>query len=89
MEGIVGLIIQLVAGAVGGNVVGSLAKNLSLGTLGNSLAGIVGGGLGGTVLASLGLGAPGMEGGGMDIGAPSRSAAAIRPAISPTAALST
>jgi uncharacterized membrane protein YeaQ/YmgE (transglycosylase-associated protein family) len=47
------LIIQLISGALGGNVAGSLFKNLSLGTLGNSLAGIVGGGLGGQVLGSL------------------------------------
>lgn len=47
------LIIQLISGALGGNIAGSLLKNLSLGTLGNSLAGIVGGGLGGQVLGSL------------------------------------
>ena len=34
------LIIALLSGAAGGNIVGALAKNLSLGTLGNSLAGI-------------------------------------------------
>ncbi len=50
---IITLLIQLVSGALGGNVAGSLLKNLSLGTLGNSLAGIVGGGLGGQVLGSL------------------------------------
>ena len=53
------LIIQLISGAVGGNVVGALAKNISLGTLGNSIAGIVGGGLGGQLLGMLG-------GGGLD-----------------------
>lgn len=41
------LIIQLVLGAIGGNLGGALLKNLSLGTIGNSIAGIVGGGLGG------------------------------------------
>lgn len=50
------LIMQLVSGAVGGNVVGKLAKNLNLGTLWNSVAGIVGGGLGGKVLGMIGLG---------------------------------
>ena len=35
-----GLIIQLISGAVGGNVAGSLLKNISLGTLGNSLVGL-------------------------------------------------
>lgn len=47
------LIIQLISGALGGNIAGSLLKNLSLGTLGNSLAGVVGGGLGGQILGSL------------------------------------
>ena len=50
---IVGLIIQLICGAVGGNVAGALLKNFSLGTAGNSIAGIIGGGLGGQVLAAL------------------------------------
>ena len=50
------LIIQLVTGAIGGNVAGSLMKNLSLGSLWNSVVGILGGGLGGTVLGMLGLG---------------------------------
>lgn len=40
-------------------------KNLSLGTLGNSIAGIVGGGLGGQIL-NMAMGAS--AGGGMDIG---------------------
>lgn len=51
-----GLIIQLVSGAVGGNVAGGLFKNLSLETLGNSIAGIIGGGLGGQLLSMLGVG---------------------------------
>ncbi len=58
------LIIQLISGAVGGNIAGSLMKNSSLGTLWNSVAGILGGGLGGTVLGMLGIGT---GGGGMDI----------------------
>jgi uncharacterized membrane protein YeaQ/YmgE (transglycosylase-associated protein family) len=44
------LLIQLISGALGGNIAGSLLKNLSLGTLGNSIAGIVGGGIGGQIL---------------------------------------
>jgi uncharacterized membrane protein YeaQ/YmgE (transglycosylase-associated protein family) len=44
------LLIQLISGAVGGNVAGGLLKNLSLGTLGNSIAGIVGGGIAGQIL---------------------------------------
>ena len=55
MESLLPLIIQLISGAVGGNVAGALFKNLSLGTAGNSLAGIVGGGLGGQLLSMLGV----------------------------------
>jgi hypothetical protein len=47
---IVSLIIQLISGAVGGNVAGALLKNFSLGTAGNSIAGILGGGIGGAIL---------------------------------------
>lgn len=49
----VSLLIQLASGAAGGNIAGSLLKNLSLGTVGNSLAGLVGGGLGGQLLGPL------------------------------------
>ncbi|WP_299121681.1 hypothetical protein [uncultured Winogradskyella sp.] len=55
MEEYLPLIIQLVSGAVGGNLAGKLMKNSSLGTLWNSIVGILGGGLGGTVLGMLGL----------------------------------
>ena len=47
---IITLLIQLVSGALGGNIAGSMLKNMSLGTLGNTIAGIVGGGLGGQIL---------------------------------------
>ena len=56
MENLLPLVIQLVSGAVGGNVAGSLMKKLSLGTLWNSIMGIIGGGLGGQILGMLGLG---------------------------------
>lgn len=46
----VSLVVQLASGAVGGNLAGSLLKNLSLGGFGNSLAGMVGGALGGQIL---------------------------------------
>ncbi len=59
---IVPLIIQLVSGAIGGNVAGGLLKKLDLGTLGNSIAGILGGGLGGQLLGMLGIGDPGSAG---------------------------
>jgi uncharacterized membrane protein YeaQ/YmgE (transglycosylase-associated protein family) len=51
-----GLIIQLISGAVGGNVAGSLMKDSSLGPVLNSIVGILGGGLGGQLLAMLGVG---------------------------------
>ncbi|PCE66410.1 hypothetical protein [Sediminicola luteus] len=63
MEEYLPLIIQLLSGALGGNLAGKLMKNLSLGTLGNSLVGILGGGLGGSLLGMIGLGTDG----GMDI----------------------
>ncbi len=59
MEEYLPLIIQLVSGAVGGNVAGKILKNLSLGTLGNTIAGILGGGLGGWIFEMWGL--PGGE----------------------------
>lgn len=66
---IVSLLIQLASGALGGNIAGSLLKNMSLGTLGNTLAGIIGGGLGGQILErSIGLGHA-LPGGALDIGA--------------------
>jgi uncharacterized membrane protein YeaQ/YmgE (transglycosylase-associated protein family) len=51
-----GLIIQLISGAVGGNVAGSLMKNASLGPVLNSVVGVLGGGLGGQLLSMLGVG---------------------------------
>ena len=80
MEGIVGIIIQLIAGAVGGNAAGSAAKNYSLGTTGNSIAGAIGGVILTQILAAMGIGSPDMAAtvdpaaaapaaGGLDIGA--------------------
>jgi hypothetical protein len=76
MEGIIGIVIQLVAGALGGNAAGAGVKQYSLGTAGNSIAGAIGGLILGQVLAAIGIGEPGMaaaEGapaaGGMDVGA--------------------
>ncbi len=57
------LIIQLVSGAVGGNIGGALFKNLNLGTTGNSIAGIIGGPLGALLLSQLGLGGSADAGG--------------------------
>ncbi len=60
-----GFIIQLIAGAIGGNAAGMALKKYSLGTLWNSVVGIVGGGLGSQVLGMFGLAIGG--GGGLDI----------------------
>ena len=63
-----GLIIQLIAGALGGNAVGNVAKDVNLGPLGNSIAGALGGGIGGQVLnAILGIGGAAAAS-GLDIG---------------------
>jgi uncharacterized membrane protein YeaQ/YmgE (transglycosylase-associated protein family) len=66
MGNLLPLIIQLICGAVGGNVAGSVMKKYSLGTLGNSIVGILGGGLGGQLLGLMGMGA--VTGGGVDLG---------------------
>jgi uncharacterized membrane protein YeaQ/YmgE (transglycosylase-associated protein family) len=50
---ITSLLIQLVSGAVGGNIAGMGLKKYSLGTLGNSIAGILGGGIGAQILGPL------------------------------------
>jgi hypothetical protein len=65
--GIIGLIIQLIAGGVGGNIVGSTLKQYDLGVIGNTIAGIVGGGVGAQIIGALVGGGAGM-GGGIDIG---------------------
>jgi hypothetical protein len=67
----VSLIVQLVCGAIGGNVAGAALKNFNLGPLGNTISGIVGGGIGGQILSAiLGGGAAtaaaGAAGGAMD-----------------------
>jgi uncharacterized membrane protein YeaQ/YmgE (transglycosylase-associated protein family) len=48
--GVVGLIIQLIAGGVGGNVAGSALKQYDLGTIGNTIAGVIGGGVGAQII---------------------------------------
>ena len=50
---VINLIVQLIAGAIGGNAIGSGLKNVDLGTIGNSIAGAIGGAGGGTLLTSL------------------------------------
>lgn len=58
MDVIVPILVQLLAGAAGGNVVGQLAKSIQLGTAGNTIVGIIGG-LAGTWLAGI---IPGLDG---------------------------
>lgn len=43
---IINLIVQIVAGAIGGNAAGAGLKDMSLGTAGNTIAGAIGGGVG-------------------------------------------
>ena len=69
MGNLLPLIIQLLSGAVGGNLAGSLIKKLTLGTLGNSIAGIVGGGLGAKLLGLMGVATSTVGAtGGLDLG---------------------
>ena len=49
------LIINLLTGALGGNIAGVFLKKYSMGIFWNSVIGILGGGLGGQVLGLLGL----------------------------------
>ena len=50
---IINLIIQLIAGAVGGNAAGAGFKDYSLGQIGNTIAGALGGIGGGQLLTAL------------------------------------
>jgi hypothetical protein len=68
----IGIIVQLIAGAVGGFGTGKAVKSVDLGNVGNAVAGAIGG-VGGTWLAGLIPGLSGMltstaAGGGVDIG---------------------
>ena len=69
--GIIGLVIQLIAGGVGGNIAGAAMKQYDLGAVGNTIAGVVGGGVGAQIIgALLGGGAETAVAGagGLDIG---------------------
>jgi uncharacterized membrane protein YeaQ/YmgE (transglycosylase-associated protein family) len=59
---VVSWLINLLSGAVGGNIAGALMKSKSLGTLWNSVVGILGGAGGATLLSALGLGGGGVLG---------------------------
>jgi hypothetical protein len=69
--GIIGLIIQLISGAVGGNIAGAAIKQYNLGTIGNSIAGLIGGGVGAQIIGALVGGGTGTDlagADGLDIG---------------------
>jgi hypothetical protein len=66
---LINLIVQLISGAVGGNVVGAAGgRTVDLGTVVNSIVGAIGGGVGGQILTAL---VPMLAGtaGNVDIGA--------------------
>jgi uncharacterized membrane protein YeaQ/YmgE (transglycosylase-associated protein family) len=50
---IINLIIQIIAGAIGGNAAGSTMKDANLGAIGNTIAGAIGGVGGGQLLQAL------------------------------------
>lgn len=50
---LINLIIQIIAGALGGNGAGTALKDLNLGPLGNTIAGAIGGVGGGQLLSAL------------------------------------
>jgi hypothetical protein len=64
---LINLIIQVVAGAIGGYAVGAAVKDINLGTLGNTIAGAIGGGVGGQALQAL-IPALALAAGNIDIG---------------------
>jgi len=68
MESLLPIILQLVAGAVGGNVGGAAMKDSSLGGLGNTIAGAIGGIGGGSVLGALIPAIANVAGGGINVG---------------------
>ena len=61
---IVSLVINLISGAVGGNIAGAVMKDKSLGPLLNSVVGVLGGGAGAGVLKMMGMA---VNEGGLDI----------------------
>ena len=64
---VVNLIIQLIAGVIGGNAAGTSLKNYNLGPLGNTIAGAIGGAGGGQILQALIPALAGATGGGLDV----------------------
>lgn len=58
------LVINLISGAVGGNVAGAAMKDKSLGPLLNSVVGVLGGGAGAAILKMMGMA---VNQGGLDV----------------------
>jgi uncharacterized membrane protein YeaQ/YmgE (transglycosylase-associated protein family) len=58
------LVINLISGAVGGNIAGAVMKDKSLGPLLNSVVGVLGGGAGAGILKMLGMA---VNEGGLDL----------------------
>jgi len=50
---LINLIIQVIAGAFGGNAAGGLLKNIDLGPVAKTISGAVGGGIGGQLLQAV------------------------------------
>lgn len=61
---IITLVINLISGAVGGNIAGAAMKDKSLGPLLNSVVGVLGGGAGAGILKMLGMA---VNQGGLDV----------------------
>lgn len=73
MEALIPIIVQIIGGGAGGNVIGQLAKSMSMGSTGNTITGVIGG-VAGTWLAGMVPGLDGIigsmaSGGGLDVGA--------------------
>jgi uncharacterized membrane protein YeaQ/YmgE (transglycosylase-associated protein family) len=69
---VMGIVTDLIAGGVGGNIAGAVLKKFDLGPIGNTVAGIVGGVGGGQLLGMLMSGGAAAatsaaSGGGMDM----------------------
>lgn len=63
------MIIQIIAGLLGGNAAGAGVKSASLGTAGNSVVGGVGGLLGGLLTGMMASGGAGLDLSNLDMGA--------------------
>ena len=50
---LINLIIQIIAGVIGGHAAGATLKNYTLGRIGNTIAGAIGGAVGGALIQEL------------------------------------